>query len=146
MGKTYELSDPKEIEKDVTERLRDYTEKNLNFRLTTTPRYVLMTWEREILPDYSLEDGFLLEADICMVMGNGYKGFEPRYNCTTFAHFPNIINLLEKELFIKAYVENCKYYGATKPKKVEVEETRTQLTVKIEYPLSGEKVKKTDKP
>lgn len=146
MGKTYDLSDLKEVEKDVTERLRDYTQKNLNFRLTTPPGFVLMTWDREVLPDYTLEVGSLLEADILMVLGNGYEGFQPKYDCLCFSHFPGITNLIDKEDFIKCYIENCKYYGATKPKKVEVEETRTKLTVKIEYPVSGKKVQKTGKP
>ncbi len=138
MGKTYDLSDPKEVEKDVTDRLRDYTHiSHLNFDLTNSPNKVVMTWYREMLPEYDMRDGLLYESDILMMTGNGYEGFQPKYDCSGFAHFPNIINLIPTEDFISSYIKNSKYYGATKPKKVEVEETRTYLTVRLEYSGGG---------
>ena len=134
MGKVYDMNilTASEIEKDVQNRLRDFTRTDIEVHLIADDHSIIIEMLRRI-DDSILSKGRIIEQDSWLITGEGYKGFSPVNSAKTFPHYPNVNNYFDIDEVCKDYKKDALYYGASRIKGVAITETSVMLSLTLMY-------------
>ena len=134
MGKVYDMNilTASEIEKDVQNRLRDFTRTDIEVHLIVDDHSIIIEMMRYI-DDSLLSEGRIIEQDSWLITGEGYKGFTPVNSAKTFPHYPNINNYFDIDDVCSDYQKDALYYGASRIKGVTITETSVMLSLTLMY-------------
>lgn len=134
MGKVYDMNilTASEIEKDVQDRLRDFTRKDIKVHIILGDQSINIEMLRYI-DNNLLSEGGIIEQDTCLITGEGYEGFSPVNSAKTFPHYPNIYNYFDIDEVCKDYKRDALYYGASRIKNVTITETSFMLSLTLMY-------------
>ena len=134
MGKVYDMNilTTSEIEKDVQERLRDFTRTDIEVHLIVEDHSIIIEMMRHI-DDSLLYEGRIIEQDSWLITGEGYEGFSPVNSAKKFPHYPNINNYFDIDDVCSDYQKDAVYYGASKIKRATITETNLMLSLTLMY-------------
>ena len=134
MGKVYDMNilTTREIEKDVQNRLQDFTRTDIEVHLIVNDHSIIIEMLRYI-DDSLLSEGRIIEQDSWLITGEGYKGFSPVNSAKTFPHYPNINNYFDIDDVCNDYQKDALYYGASRIKGVTIMETSVMLSLMLMY-------------
>ena len=132
MGKVYDLGTipTKEIEKDISERIKDYTDVDIPVGLEVHDNRVKAFFRRCI--DAPIRDDKIQEDDMLILTGEGYNDFLPKFNIP-YKQSPDLYAYFNMKKVLEILKQNQIYYTGESVKSVSVVELPNILTMTIKY-------------